>query len=296
MLNENKLVRSLENFDGPELERLKDFLAAHSVKHLDFEGRSVEYIHCGKGSNTLLTFAGGWGPPQLLYETILSFEERNRMVVIDITPFTEPEIMCRGINAVLEAEGIKKVVLLGQSFSGIMAHLYFRKNFQRANGMVLTCTLAPRKERCKKWALTLLRIVPVGLFKPLVKKKMSGFLEFEKKVSDEIKNRLRFRTELMKKIMDQYFSRRVMLSAVELAFAFNGQGAYQPDEFKGWRGKTLIITSEDDPYHTDAGVLASSLPSAEIFTLPTGFKHIAPLVKKEEFEARIQKFIDDQKE
>ncbi|MBN1273372.1 MAG: alpha/beta hydrolase [Candidatus Aminicenantes bacterium] len=291
MLDEKKLLESLEGLEGPELERLKDFLAGHKLKSLEFEGREIDYLICGEGPQTLLSFAGGWGPPQLLYETILSFEETSRVVVVDISPFREPDIMCRGINAVLKTEGLDQVILLGQSFTGIIAQLYFRRNFRRVNGMVLTCTPAPLKEKCKKWALNLMRILPVGLFKPIVKKKMSGYLEFEKEVSDKVKNRLMFRTELMKNILGQYFNRRVMLSAVELAFAFSWEGAYQPDEFHDWQGKILIITCEDDPLHADAEVLISSLPSAEMFKLPTGFKHVAPLVKKEDVDARIQNFI-----
>jgi pimeloyl-ACP methyl ester carboxylesterase len=93
----------------------------------------------------------------MAYETILGFEERNRMVIVDISAFDDPDEMSRGINLVLEEEEVDRVVLMGQSLSGILAQLYFRRHANRVEALVLTNTLAPKRERCRKWPQLLFR-------------------------------------------------------------------------------------------------------------------------------------------
>ena len=180
MLDEKKLIRSLEGISEKELTRFRNFMESHPLKHMEYAGRSIEYMICGQGSKVILTFAGGWGPPYIAYDTILGFEKTNRIVSIEISPFSDPDSMCQGVDSILQTEKLDHVILLGQSFSGIIAQIYFRTRFKRIDGMVLTNTLAPKAERCKKWALVLFRLLPLSLFKPLIKKKMGKLSKFEK--------------------------------------------------------------------------------------------------------------------
>ena len=292
MLDEKKLIRSMEGISDKELTRFRDFVEIHPLKQMDYAGKSIDYMICGKGPKVILTFAGGWGPPHILYDTILGFEKTNRMAVIDISPFADIDSMCQGVDQILDKEKIDHVILMGQSFTGIIAQIYFRRRFQRVDGMVLTNTLAPKAERCKKWALVLIRVLPISLFKPLIKKKMSKLSEFEKSVSEEILERRRFNAALLTNIMDQYFSPKVFRNAVSLAFKFNEKNEYKTDEFNGWKGQILIITSEDDPYYEDAKILSQSLSLTELFKLPSGYGHLSPQINREEFHTRIQHFID----
>ena len=48
----------------------------------------------------------------------VSEKELNRMIVIDISPFDEPNAMSEGVNQVLDHEKIGQVILTGQSASG----------------------------------------------------------------------------------------------------------------------------------------------------------------------------------
>ncbi len=100
MLEIEKLLESLRDSHGPEVERFKDFLNSHDMKNININGKSVSYYCCGNGNRTILTFAGGWGGPELMYDTILGFEKKNRIVVVDISAFNEAEEMCAGINQV----------------------------------------------------------------------------------------------------------------------------------------------------------------------------------------------------
>ena len=79
---------------------------------------------------------------------------------------------------------------------------------------------------------------------------------------------------------------------MKLAFAFNQDRGYRSGEFSGWHGRVLLVTSDDEPYHGDVPLLKAGLPGTEVFTLPSGFKHIAPQIFRDDFQDRVQNFID----
>jgi pimeloyl-ACP methyl ester carboxylesterase len=291
MLDEKNLLESLKDAPEKELERFKAFLESHTIQEFEGSEGAVPYYMCGEGPKTLMTFAGGWGGPQLLYDTVLGFEGRNRVIVIDVSLYDDADVMTKGVNQILDREQIGKVVLIGQSASGITAQSYFKRSPGCVEGLVLTNTLAPRIERCKKWALWLLKVFPISLLKALARKKLTKLGEFGKEITPEVQERRRFAAALFGAMMDHYINRKNLTNMLKLAFAFNEKDAYTPGEFEGWQGRVLLITSEDEPYFKDVEILQSGLPNTEVFLLPTGFKHVAPQIHRDEFQARIQAFI-----
>ncbi len=292
MLDEQKLLDSVKEISENEYAKFRDFLQTHSLKYIETDGKSISYYCCGTGKKTILTFAGGWGPPLMLYDRISGLEGNNRMVVIDISAFDDIDDMCRGINQVLQAEKIHQVVLFGQSMTGIMAQSYLKRNRERVEGIILANTIAPRIERCKKWALVLLQILPISFIRFFAKKKLSQLAEYEQEIPEETKQSMLFKAVLLKNIMDSYFTKKNTVNTLKVAYAFNEKDGYSEGEFERWNGKTLIISSEDDPGYPDVEIFRKFLPNAEIFKLPTGFKHVAPQIYRDEFHAEIQRFID----
>jgi len=275
-----------------EFERFRAFLRSHQERRLEESGRVIPYYACGTGRMALLTSAGGWGGVELAYETVLGFERRNRVVVVDVSAFDNPEDMGRGINRVLDVEHVERVLVVGQSLSGIIAQSYFKRHFSRVDGLVLTNTLFPRKERSKKWALVLLKVLPLGLLKPLVRRKLTRLGEFQKDIPLEVLERRKFAMTLIGCMIDSYWTKRNTLNILKLAFAFNERDGYTPDSFPGWRGRALIVTSPDDPYYADAGLLLNNLPKAEKYEFPPGYGHTAPQIHRDVFHKVIQDFID----
>jgi pimeloyl-ACP methyl ester carboxylesterase len=92
--------------------------------------------------------------------------------------------------------------------------------------------------------------------------------------------------------MERVFTRERIGRILKLGWRFNEQGEYSADELRGWSGGVLLITSEDDPYHSDSKTLQSALPAAEQYLLPSGFGHMAPQICLEQFQSAIQEFID----
>jgi pimeloyl-ACP methyl ester carboxylesterase len=285
----------IEIFKGDserEAARFRSFLETHGEKRLELNGKEIPYMACGEGKRTMLTFAGGWGGVELAYDFILCFKERNRVIVVDISAFDDPQEMGRGVNLILDRERVGRTIVFGQSFSGIIGQSYFRRHFGRVSGLVLTNTPAPRPERSKKWALLLLKCFPLGLIKPLVRKKMTRLSEFTQEIPAEVRERRRFAMDLLGRMVTVYWNKKKFLNVLKLVFAFNEKDAYARDSFAGWPGKVLLVTSEDDHYYADVEFLMKNLPQPEIFKFPIGFGHMAPQVHRDEFYRMIQEFVD----
>jgi pimeloyl-ACP methyl ester carboxylesterase len=293
MIEISELPESLEREFPAEFARFREFLASHVEQTASLNGREIPYCICGRGARTILTFAGGWGGIELVYETILGFEGRNRVVVVDISGFDHPDEMNRGINLVLDEQEISRVVLLGQSLSAILAQLFFRRHAARVEAMVLTNTPSPKREHCRNWARLLFACLPFYLVRVLLRRKMRRLERFDQAIPPAVEERRRFAHALLGQMTERRFTRELIGRILKLAWRFNEQGEYAAGEFRAWNGRILLITSEDDPYHAGSEILKSVLPAAEQYVLPSGFGHLAPQICLEEFQSTIQQFLDD---
>ena len=286
-------VPGLLELESPaEFARFRDFLATHAEQTKSQDGLSIPYCVCGQGARTILIFAGGWGGIEMAYETILGFEDRNRMVIVDISAFDDPDEMSRSINLVLDKERIDRVVLMGQSLTGILAQLYFRRHADRVEALVLTNTLAPKRERCRKWPQLLFACLAFSLVGALLRRKLRRLGRSNQKIPLAVQERRCFAHALMVVMMDRFFTRERIGRILKLCSCFNKEGAYSADELSAWNGRALLITSQDDPYHSDAKTLESVLPGARQYVLPSGFGHMAPQICLEQFQSAIRGFLD----
>jgi pimeloyl-ACP methyl ester carboxylesterase len=287
-------AKTIEKYFGgiseTELRRFQDFLDTHSLKYVDLEGKSISYYRCGKGEKTILTFSGGHSGPWAGYSSVLGFEDEFQIIVVDLSSLDNLDDFCRCVNYVLDLEKIEKVCVTGQSLSGMFAQAYFRRNVDRVEAMVLTNTLAPKKERNKKAALTILRFLPAFLLKPLIKKKLARAGKIDAEISLEVQERLTFRMALLRHDMDQTASKKTLLAVVRMLFEFNEKDFAPVEGIENWPGKVLIVTSEDEPLQGDVELLMTLYPHAELFSFPAGGRHAAPLIHMEKFQKLIRDF------
>ncbi len=273
-----------------ELCRFQDFLDTHTLKCTEIEEKSIPYYCCGQGEKTVLAFSGGHTGPWGVYNFVHEFEREFRVVVVDFSSCASLDDFSRCVNHVLDSEGIGRVFLTGQSLTGMFAQAYFRRNMDRIEAMVLTNTLAPKRERNKKKALVMMRLFPSFLLIPLLKKKLSGLGKFEGEISPEAEGRLRFRMALLLHDMDHIGSKKTLLNIIKMLFEFNAEDEPFPESFKQWPGRVLIVTAEDEPYREDVDSLMKIYPPAELYSFPVGWGHSAPLVHMEKFQSLLKNF------
>ena len=290
-LNARTIEKYFDGVSPKELQKFQDFLAIHPLKHTRFKGKSISYLCCGKGDKTMLTFSGGHSGPWSIYGSVKGFEKDFRMVVVDFSSCDNLDDFSACVNHVVELENIDKVCVTGQSLTGIFAQAYFRRNMDRVEAMVLTNTLAPKRERNRKWALVLFRILPFFLLKPLLKRSLARLGKIEADVPPEVEERLAFRVALLRHDLDRMASKRSLLDLLGMLFEFNEKDASPIGDFDQWPGKVLIVTSEDEPYREDVDMLMDLYPHSQIFSFPAGFRHAAPLIQMEKFQNLIKDFL-----
>jgi pimeloyl-ACP methyl ester carboxylesterase len=238
----------------------------------------------------MLTFSGGHSGPWAVYRSVLGFEEEFRMVVVDFSSCDSLDDFSRCVNRVLDLENIGSVCVTGQSLSGVFAQAYFRRNMDRVEAMVLTNTLAPKRERNKKAALTVLRICPAFLLKPLLKKSLGRMGKIDAHVSPEVEEKMAFRMALLRHDLDRVADKKTILGLVGMLVEFNKEDATPIEDIDRWPGKVLVVTSDDEPYKEDVEVLLALYPHAQLFSFPAGWRHAAPLIHWEKFQDLIRDF------
>ncbi len=289
-LDEQTVKKYFMGTSENEMRRFQDFLDTHTLKHAEFKGKSISYYCCGDGEKTVLAFSGGHTGPWGIYNFVQGLEREFRVVVVDFSYCEILDDFSQCVNQVLDSEGIGRVCLSGQSLTGMFAQSYFRRNMDRVEAMVLTNTLAPKRERNKKGALAMMRLFPSFLLNPLLKKKLSRLGKIEGEISPEAEERLRFRMALLLHDMDCVGSKKTLLSIMKMLYEFNTEDEPLPEAFKQWPGRVLIVTAEDEPYHEDADSLMKLYPHPELYSFPAGWKHSAPLVHMQKFHSLLQNF------
>ena len=105
LTDESTLRRFYGDVPAEHLDRFRGFLASHTMKYADIDGVEVPYYSVGQGERTLLSFCGGHSTPTTLWETIASYENDYRVVVIDISEFSTVAELIGGVHSILEARG-----------------------------------------------------------------------------------------------------------------------------------------------------------------------------------------------
>jgi len=282
---------ALEEISRTETERYAAFLRGHPIQTIRIKERDVAYCLSGTGEPAVLIFAGGWGGPDLSYETILALENRHRVIVIDTDSISRPSELAEVADGLMDRLGIDRIALVGQSLAGILGQVYFRRRPERVAGMALALTPAPHERKARKWALALIQIIPLSLFRLLLSRSLKRLSRTTKPIPGDVSERLAFKGALATRIFRSYATRRKLLGVLKLAFALSAAGDYTPEELGSWPGKLLVITSPDDPSHRDIAVFSDVFPRTEIVKLPEGYGHIAPQVFREEFFTAIRDFL-----
>jgi len=206
------------------------------------------------------------------------------------TTFGTLDALSRGVNQILEVEGIDRVIVIGQSMSAIIAQLYFQRNFARVDAMVLTNAPAPRKEKNKKSAYYIIKIIPFFILRFAIKKKLNRLTDIAAAIPPEAEARCRFIQARLNDMLDNKLNKKTMINIMKLAFELN-ENEYTAGDFKEWNGRVLIITCEDDIYFKDSDSLTSNLPNAELYTFPKGLGHMAPMIHRDKFFSIINEFL-----
>ncbi|MCP4541122.1 MAG: alpha/beta hydrolase [Chloroflexi bacterium] len=281
-----------QEIHAPQLEaqreKLVEFRAKHPCKELAVAGVRWEYIACGQRSETMLLLNGGLRVAETAFAYIELFEPHYRVIVPTYPPLWSIDEITNGILAILDAEQAQDILILGQSYGGMVAQVMVQRFPSRAKKLVLSSTgpLSPPgiQRIILRFILALIPLLPKNTIKTVYKKSVLKILS----IPD---HQQAFWKDYLDHIFDVHLSKADVLSHFRT-------GADTLDKYafgmkNPWPGDVLVIGGENDPVSSDAdrrGIIAY-YPNISLNIIP-GAGHAIAMEKPDEYLASIKAFID----
>jgi pimeloyl-ACP methyl ester carboxylesterase len=275
-----------------QVERLKEFRRTHRVKRLTFGGAQWEYIACGRGEQTLLLLPGALSVGESVFPMITAFENDYRIIAPSYALSLTMTGLCEGINHILETEGIKLAHVIGGSYGGLVAQYFVRKYPDKSLSLILSHTflMTAKLELPLRIVSKLFPALPRSLFVPLLKLRLDKMLLSALRRANHPEYEF-WRAFLNEAIASNHF-KEVAVHQNKCLLELARQPQFTADDLKEWRGKILIIDSEDDPAipAKDRALLRKTYPQSEVKTFRDA-GHASSILKREEVFSVIRNFL-----
>jgi pimeloyl-ACP methyl ester carboxylesterase len=275
-----------------EKDVYEEFIKTHPKSRLEYKGQTIEYIACGQGTRTVLIppHISRLFPVEMGYRQILAFESRCRVIATSLIETRDLDQIAASLLCVLENEADRPVVVFGQSGSAMTAQVFFRRYFPRIAGMILVNTVAPGHPAPRTPLFTFFKLLPAALLKSIFTRKLHKQIETVE-LPPELVLKLQMSRALLSEGLKERFSKRTLSIDFYNAMQFNAEGFIDPGMLSAWRGRILIITSQDDAGYEDSQALSEKLPNAQLLVFEKGYGHLAPLVKSHEMYLAIDRLL-----
>ncbi|MHA2292333.1 MAG: alpha/beta hydrolase [Candidatus Hodarchaeales archaeon] len=202
-----------------------------------------EYYKAGSGP-TLLLFHGGFFNGEMYFHQFNYFKSDYTVIAPTIPVVVQRfEDILTGIRKILEVEYLddQKISVLGLSFGGMIAQLFLRKHTDIIDNVILSHTAVNDKKLMTKYKRLrpMFKILPWIIITLLFKR---GASKKEWGINSEWK-------ELVSAFFEEYFyttfSKELVIARSHCIYDYRNYDL-TPIEFDFWKGKMLILTTEDD--------------------------------------------------
>lgn len=200
-----------------------------------------EYRVFGPSALPILLLPGGELVNDLGFEFALSMSEDHRVVYPAYPLADSIEELADGILAILDAERIARVAILGASFGGAVAQVFVRRYPDRVSELILSNTGVPQRRLAGTVLLT------YWIAKAMSWRSLSRLLSraMLKTVSQPVVDR-----EFWNAYLGELFSRRLtkvsILSNILIQYAYHSQFRFSSEDLNNWNGRVLIAESDTD--------------------------------------------------
>jgi pimeloyl-ACP methyl ester carboxylesterase len=243
------------------------------------------YRVAGTGGEGVLLLPGAIGSGEVYFPLLGHLAGELRLVAIDYPVVPSLDEMLSGLAAILDAEGIERVALVGSSFGGMVAQSFLARFPARTTRVVLAATGPPDPERAarnEKW-LARARYVPMPLFRFLMKLLVRKMM---KRVERDRELWTRFYLEAV-----DGWRRERLLSQYRLAIEFDRDVRAPADG----PGEMLLLEGSEDAVATKKSrdALKAAYPRARVHTFD-GAGHGLSLERPEEWSRAVTLFLRNQ--
>ncbi len=129
--------------DEETVKSLQTFRQETPVKQLDVNGRLWEYVVVGDGPETILFLHGMTGASDIWWQQINALAPDYQVIALTYPPAAGLEAMADGVIAILDAEQVDEVNVVGSSLGGYLAQYLVANYPERVKRAVFANTFPP---------------------------------------------------------------------------------------------------------------------------------------------------------
>jgi pimeloyl-ACP methyl ester carboxylesterase len=271
---------------------LRAFRAAHPYRSLTVDGVEWEYIAGRAGEDlrpALLVLGGGFSFADSAFRTVTAFEARFRVISPSYPAVRTMGELLAGVEAILDAEGIRTASFFGHSLGAGVAHAFSRRHPERVDKLILSgFGLYTRGHT---------RVVSgfVRLFSLLPKAALAAF--YRPRIARLVASADDDERAFLGAYTEDLFAAHTKESALaRLAVVLDL--ARHPERYTATSaferpGDVLVIAASDDRGFTarEREALLATYPGARAYIFGTG-GHLAAVTHPTEYAAVVERFLE----
>ncbi len=278
---------------GPYYDRAAAaaFGERHSPRSITVGAREWSYLRGGRGRTTVL-FLHGLGDAYDAGNLFLGLEDELRFIAPFVPPVASLDELADGLTAILDHEGVSRVVVAGISFGALLAQSFFHRRRDRVAHLFLADAFGPDRRRGVRnsrnvWSWDYL---PLFLLRATFRLRMRFLLNAPGQLEPGQQAALDYARERLATAIER-LDRETGESQTRLGVEAFLNDPVEAAPLAGWIGKIVSI-GPDDVAGLQAGqaVLHRVFPSAERITLQ-GAGYVGTLVRPEVYRDALRRLL-----
>ncbi len=270
-----------------QAERLRVFRANYPNKSLTIAGVPWKYRICGDGPRALLLPPGGELVNDMGFDLVAALASRFRIVYPAYPIARTLDDLADGIAAILDAEKIPSVTVLGASFGGAVSQCMVRRHPAKIDRLILSNTGVPLAYlvRGRKIANALLSALPWPILRGLMAKSIGKLLNAP---PDE----LPFWREYTRELFSVQLTKADVMANLEIQLDYHVRYRFAPTDLAAWPGKVFVIESDNDIFNAERRkALRETYPQAPVYTFH-GAGHAPAFSRATEYLEVLNRFLE----
>jgi len=243
-------------------ERLRAFRASYPNKSLAVSGVEWKYRICGAGERTLLMLPGGELVNDMGFDLAAALAPRFRIVYPAYPRAPSLDDLADGVAAILDAEKIPCVCVLGASFGGAVAQCMVRRHPEKIERLILSNTGVPLAYlvRSRKVANAILASIPWPILRVLLAKSIMKLLGAPA-------DQLPFWRSYARDLFASQLTKADVMANLRIQYEYHLRYRFTPGDLAAWPGKIFVIESDNDIFNAERRkALRDTYPQAPVYT------------------------------
>jgi len=225
----------------PIAEQIQRFSDAYA-KDATVNGVSWRYYVFGAGS-VIFMLPGGLRRAAYLFETMQQIAYRHAVIALDFPPVMSFDELVAGFDTILQAEGVDRCAVYGQSYGGLLAQAYAACRPDVVERLVLSSTRPADYGRVwlplEQLAMLLVRVLPDRGLRQLLGVLLARVLTVPDAQRDEWRRAVysTLENDLCHGDVVSHFA--VMADIIRRRIV-------HPEAFRAWRGHAIVLAAVND--------------------------------------------------